>query len=61
MARRYIKALLLLFLIIFTNNAFAQGPPPPPPPIDTPISGGILVLFAAGTAYAVKKFRDNNK
>ena len=61
MAKKYSKAILLIFLIVFANSAFSQGPPPPPPPNDTPIDGGIIALFIAGIAYAIKKIRDKNK
>ena len=60
MAKKYSKAILLILLIVFANSTFAQGPPPPPPPI-TPIDGGVVALFLAGAAYAIKKIRDKNK
>jgi len=30
-------------------------------PDDTPIDGGLSLLLAAGAAYGVKKYRDENK
>jgi hypothetical protein len=54
MEKKYLRSIVIVSLLLIFDSVFAQGPPPPPPPIDTPITGGVFVLMAAGIIYALK-------
>lgn len=51
--------LLLIGTTVYTQ-LFAQ-PGLPSDPAQAPIDGGLLLLAAAGGAYALKKLRDKNR
>ena len=59
MEKKYLRSIVIVSLLLMVDSVFAQGPPPPPPPIDTPITGGIFILLAAGIAYGIKSIRGN--
>ena len=51
-------------LVLTASQAFSQPPPPPlfpDKPQQTPIDGGLVLLAAAGSGYAIKKLRDRKK
>jgi hypothetical protein len=53
-----LTALMMIVVTIVPFFAMAQDPGGGP---DAPIDGGLSLLLAAGTAYGVKKYRQNKK
>lgn len=47
----------IIGLLILPDTVLSQPPPPPSKPTQTPIDGGLGLLAAAGSIYAIKKLK----
>lgn len=53
-----IQVLLTIALILIVTGKVMAQPGLPGAPSQAPIDGGLSILAAAGSAYAIKKLRD---
>lgn len=54
-------SLTIGFLLLLATAILAQPPGLPATPDQAPIDGGLSLLAAAGSGYAIKKLRDRKK